>query len=241
MKKLNFFLLLALPFFLNACFMNSSYETVSGNGKVVEETRDLAGFTGVKVSAGIDVLLSQADDFSVRVEADENLIALIETRIDGDLLEVGTDQVNIRNAKAKRVHVCLPELRKLRINSAGDCIGQNAFECGDLQLDINSAGDLRLELEAKHIDLNISSSGDCRLSGACDHFDADLSSAGDLDAYDLVAKVVEVSVSSAGDARVHATDEISMQASSAGSIYYRGNPKVVLSNASSGGEIVKRD
>jgi hypothetical protein len=108
-------------------------------------------------------------------------------------------------------------------------------------MSISSAGDLTLEVDADRIDLDISSSGDAKLAGSAEVLDASLSSAGDLNAFDLLAEKVEVSVSSAGDARVHATDEISMTASSAGNIYYRGNAQVVHSNSSSAGSIVHRD
>ncbi len=68
-----------------------------------------------------------------------------------------------------------------------------------------------------------------------------MSSAGDLHAYDLQAGEVKVGVSSAGDARVFATDEISMSASSAGNIYYKGDAQVIRSSKSSAGDIVKKD
>ena len=156
------------------------------------------------------------------------------------MLEVGTDRVNIRNAKSKKVHVTLPLLTALKISSAGDCKGQGLFHCDDLELGISSAGDLDLEVEARRIDLDISSSGDCRLAGKADVFNASLSSAGDLHAFDLMAGQVKVDVSSAGDARVYATDEISMNASSAGNIYYKGDAQVIrIISKSSAGNIVK--
>ena len=240
MKKLAFFaiaMLLALP----SCIIDGWDQGISGNGKVVEEIRDLDGFTGVKVSSGIDVYLSQGSSFEVKVEADENLHEVILTELEGKMLVVKTERVNIRKAKAKRVHVTLPELTALKISSAGDLEGQTPFNCEDLRISISSAGDLSLELKAKRIDLDISSSGDASISGTADEFNVDLSSAGDLSAFDLIAGKVDVDVSSAGDARVHATDEISMNASSAGNIYYRGDARVVHSQSSSAGNISHRD
>ena len=224
-----------------SCIMGSWDNHITGNGNVVEETRDISGFTGVHLSSGIDVLLSEGKNFEVRVEADENLLDVIKTELKGDILVVGTDRVNIGNAKAKRVHVTLPELETLKISSAGDCEGQTLFHCKDLDLTISSAGDLTLEVEADRIDLNISSSGDARLAGKADVFHASLSSAGDLHAFDLVAGEVVVDVSSAGDARVYATEEISMSASSAGNIYYKGGAEVIRSSKSSAGDIIRRD
>jgi len=240
MKKLTFFvfaMVLALP----SCIIDGWDQGISGNGKVVEEVRDIDGFSGVKVSSGIDVYLSQGSSFEVKVEADENLHEVILTELEGKMLVVKTERMNIRKAKAKRVHVTLPELTALKISSAGDLVGQTPFDCEDLRISISSAGDLSLEVEAMRIDLDISSSGDANISGTADEFNVDLSSAGDLSAFDLIAGKVDVDVSSAGDARVHATDEISMNASSAGSIYYRGDARVINSHSSSAGNISHRD
>ena len=226
---------------LSSCYFDGWGTGISGNGNVVEDVRDVDGFTGVEVSTGIDVFLSQGNNFEVVVEADENLQEVILTELKGDNLVVRTDHVNIRSAKSKKVHVTLPELTELKISSAGDCVGQTPFQCGDLNLSISSAGDLTLEVEAGRINLDISSSGDARLAGSAEVLDATLSSAGDLHAFDLVAGRVDVNVSSAGDARVHATEELEMNASSAGNIYYRGEAEVVRSTSSSAGSIVRRD
>ncbi len=229
-------LLLTLP----SCIIDGWDQGITGNGNVVEETRDISGFTGVHISSGIDVYLSQGNSFEVRVEADENLQEVILTEMNGSMLVVKTERVSIRRAKSKKVHVTLPELKELKISSAGDCDGQTPFNCEDLRLSISSAGDLTLDVDAERIDLDISSSGDASISGSADVFNVDLSSAGDLNAFDLIAARVDVNVSSAGDASVHATEEISMNASSAGNIYYKGDAQVVHSRSSSAGDIVRK-
>ena len=242
MKKYLVFPVVAIiSLLLPSCILGGLASGVYGNGEVVEEVRDLDGFTGIVVSSGIDVYLSQGSSFEVIVEADENLQEVILTEMSGNMLVVKTERVNIRSAKAKKVHVTLPELKELKISSAGDCNGQTLFSCDDLRLSISSAGDLSLEVEADRIDLDISSSGDARISGSADVFNVNLSSAGDLHAFDLIAGKVDVSVSSAGDARVHATEEISMNASSAGNIYYMGEAQVIHSRSSSAGDIVKKN
>lgn len=240
MKKL-VILSLAVLFALPSCYIDGWNQGISGNGKVVEDVRDLDGFTGVKVSSGIDVYLSQGNSFEVIVEADENLQEVILTEVEGKMLVVKTERVNIRNAKSKKVHVTLPELSALKISSAGDLVGQTPFSCEDLRISVSSAGDLSIEVEASQIDLDISSSGDANFAGSADEFNVSLSSAGDLNAFDLIAARVDVDVSSAGDARVHATEEISMSASSAGNIYYKGDARVMHSHSSSAGNISHRD
>jgi hypothetical protein len=234
------FLLIIVAFILNSCILDGWDNGISGNGHVEEESRDVSGFTGVHASTGIDVFISEGNSFDVKVEADENLLEVIRTELNGNILVIKTDRVNIRSAKSKKVYVTMPKLKELKISSAGDCKGMTPFNCDDLKISISSAGDLKLDVEAKRIDINISSSGDATLTGRTGVLDANLSSAGDLQAFDLIAETVSVDVSSAGDARVYASEEISMNASSAGSIYYKGGAEVVHSRSSSAGDIVKK-
>ena len=51
-----------------------------GNGNVVTDTRATSEeFTRVSASAGLMVYVTPADDFSIEVEADDNVIDLIRT------------------------------------------------------------------------------------------------------------------------------------------------------------------
>jgi len=242
MKKLLLIpICISVSILMTSCYFESWGSGVEGNGNVVEEMRDLEGFTGLHISSGIDVYLSQDSHYSIKVVADDNLLEFIKTEIKGGILEVGIEKPGIRRAKSKKVYVSLPELDRLKISSAGDCIGETPFNCKDLDIGISSAGDLLLEVFADRIKLDISSSGDAKLSGEVNDFDASLSSAGNLEAYDLIAGRVKVSVSSAGNAKVYATEELNMSTSSAGNIYYRGDARVVRSSTSSAGNIVNKN
>jgi len=225
-------------FVFQSCVFSDWNNGISGDGNVVTETVDVDGFTGVHASSGIDVNISQGD-FYVEVEADENLHEVIIVELDGNMLRIDSEQ-NIYKAKSKVVNVILPELTDIKISSAGDITAMTGFDCQDVDIDISSAGDLDIELDAKDVKVSISSSGDCDISGTAVSLDARLSSAGDLDAAELIADFVDVSVSSAGDASVYANEEIKMSASSAGNIYYHGDAEVLKSHTSSAGKIRRK-
>ncbi|HLP73750.1 MAG TPA: head GIN domain-containing protein [Bacteroidales bacterium] len=216
------------------------WESVRGNHNVVSKDRNVESFTGLKVSSGIDVYLTQGNKTSVTVEADENLHEYIKTEVRNGILNVYSD-VSIRDAERKRAYVTMKEINSLRTSSAGDIIGETPVKAGKLELSASSAGDIKLEVTADEIHLDISSSGDITLNGNAAMLEADLSSAGDLNAYDLQVKEADISVSSAGDADIHVTDKITARASSAGDINYRGNPRYVDAHASSAGGIHRRD
>lgn len=238
MKKTALSILVITAFMMQSCVFGDWDNGVVGEGDVVTEVVEIDGFTGVHASSGIDVNITQGD-FYVEVVADDNLHEYITVEREGQNLRIGSER-NIYRAKSKVVNVSLPELTDLKISSAGDIKATNKFTCDDLDIDISSAGDLDMEVEADAIDISISSSGDCDIWGRTVDLDARLSSAGDLNAFDLEADYVKVRVSSAGDASVYANKEIEMSASSAGNIYYKGDAQVISSHTSSAGSIIKR-
>ncbi len=176
------------------------WESVRGNGNVVSKERKTDSFTGVKVSSGIDVYLTQGNEISVEVEADENLHEYIVTEVKNGVLHVYVDDVNIREAERKRVYVTIKDITSLRTSSAGDIFGETPIKADKLELSASSAGNISVDVTADEIEVDISSSGDITLSGNADILDANLSSAGDLNAYELKVREADISASSAGDA-----------------------------------------
>jgi hypothetical protein len=239
MKSLKFLTVIIIVLSISACSQAQFWKTVDGNKKVVTKERKTESFTGVKVSAGIDVYLKQGNNEAVSVEADENLQEYILTEVRGGVLNVYSEY-NIRDAERKRVYVTMKEVNSIKTTSAGDVIGESPIKSDRLELSASSAGDIKLEITAKDINIDISSSGDITLSGETDRLKADLSSAGDLNAYDLKAREADVSVSSAGDADVNVSEKIIARASSAGDVNYKGDPKYVDVHSSSAGGVHKR-
>lgn len=239
MKTIKYLTIMVLLMGITACADGQWRKTVYGNKNVVKKERTAGSFSGIKVSTGIDVYLTQGDKMSIVVEADENLHEYIQTEVRNGTLDVYTD-ANIRTAERKRVYVTMKEIVYISTSSAGDIIGETPVKTDDLRLNSSSAGDIKLEVYAKNIDLNGSSSGNITLSGESDILDADLSSAGDLNASDLKVREARISVSSAGDADIYVTEKLTAQASSAGDVNYRGDPEFVDAHSSSAGGVHKR-
>jgi len=239
MKSLRILTIAIAILSISACTHGQIRKSVTGNKQVVTRERKAESFTGIKVSSGIDVYLKQGNNEAISVEADENLHEYILTEVKDDILNVYTD-ANIRQAERKRVYVTMKDIKSIRTTSAGDVVGETPIKTDRLKLSASSAGDIKIEVSAIEIQLDISSSGDITLSGEAETLKADLSSAGDLNAYNLKVLEADVSVSSAGNADINVTEKITARASSAGDIYYKGDPKFVDSHSSSAGGIHKR-
>jgi len=239
MKRLRILTTAFVILVISACSNGQIRKTVYGNGDVITKERKADSFSGIRVSTGIDIYLTQGNNESLSVEADENLHEYIVTEVKSGVLHVYTD-ANIRKAERKRVYVIMKDVNSISASSAGDVIGETPVKTDRLKLSASSAGDIKLEVYANSIDANISSSGNITLTGEADMLEADLSSAGDLNAFNLDVREADVSASSAGDADVNVSEKITARASSAGDINYMGNPKYVDAHSSSAGGIRKR-
>ena len=239
MKTLKIFFITVISIAITACVNGQIRHSVYGNHKVVKQERPAGYFNEIRVSTGIDAYLRQGDKESISVEADENLQEHIKTEINGNVLNIYCD-ANIREAKSENVYVTIKDVKSLKTSSAGNIVGQSPVNTGDIELTASSAGDIKLEVNAKSIKVDISSSGNITLNGAAEKLDAELSSAGDLNAYQLAVKEADISVSSAGDADVNVSEKLTARASSAGDINYMGDPKFIDSHSSSAGGIHKR-
>ena len=110
-----------------------SRKTVHGNHNVVKTERTAASFTGLRVSSGVDVFLSQGDKEAITVEADENLHEYIITEVKDGALRVYSE-ANIRDAEKTRVYVTMKDITSVKASSAGDIVGETPLKGGLIEL-----------------------------------------------------------------------------------------------------------
>jgi hypothetical protein len=183
--------------------------------------------------------LRQGDKESVRVEADENLMEHIITKVKGNELILKVDG-NIRRATKMDVYVTLVDINELRISSGSDVETNGMIKVSDLEISVSSGADAKLELEGQNISCSVSSGADANLSGKADFFYGKASSGSDLRAKALTAIACKAKASSGGDVSVWAEESIEASASSGGDVNYYGGPEKVNVSSSSGGDVNRR-
>lgn len=223
---------------LSSCNFDLNLGQVDGNGNVVTEEREVADFTKVKGSAGIDVYLTEGTENKVTVEADENLMDIIETQVEGGKLRIRANQ-NIGRAKAKKVHVTYVSLSSIEASSGADVIGNSVIKSESLNLDASSGADLELEIISSEVYAETSSGSDMKLSGKATTLRAKASSGSDLDAKELLVATCNADASSGADIKVNVKDRLTAEASSGGDVHYYGDPAAVTNESNSTGGIHK--
>jgi len=203
------------------------------------QTRNIGSFTGVKVAQGIDVYLKKGDKESARVEVTGTSADNILTEVSGSYLKVHMRDGNHRGNIDAKVYVTYVKLNKLSASSAGSIFADGAIHADDIEIGCSSAGNIEVAIEASNAEVSVSSAGEIELQGHVKSLAIDASSAGEIDAYDLEAQNVTAETSSAGTVKLQVTGSFTANASSGGSIRYRGNPGKSVTNSSSGGSVKK--
>lgn len=203
------------------------------------QTRTVGSFTGVKVMEGIDVYLKRGEKESVRVEVTGTKPENIITEVSGSYLKVHMASGNFRGRIQAKVYVTYVRLEKLSASSAGNIFSEDVIRASDMEIQCSSAGNIEVSLDCETVEVSSSSAGQVELQGKAKSLTADASSAGQIDAYDLDADRVEAEASSAASMKVSVQSNLNANASSGGSIRYRGNPAKSVTNSSSGGSVKK--
>jgi len=88
MKKILLLIMIVLGIGMTSCFFPGP--CIHGSGPVYSEERTVEDFYMVKNCDNFEVRVTRADSFSVVVDAQENLLAVIETYVSGPELVVKT-------------------------------------------------------------------------------------------------------------------------------------------------------
>lgn len=225
---------LIMALFLSSCAFDISFgDGKKGNGVIAEDQREVTEeFTVISASEGLDVYVTQADEFEISVEADENIIDLIGTDIKDGRLKIHTIE-NIGRA-TKKIYVSLPEITALNSSSGADLITKNVLEANKISLDASSGSDLQVELIADEVEAKTSSGADIKVSGEANFLNADASSGSDIKARNLLVKKCTADASSGADISVNVSESLTANASSGADISYSGDATVQKRKSVSG-------
>lgn len=135
--------------------------TIRGSGNVEIETREVGDFARVSVCCGMQLVFTQADETSLAIEAEDNLLPRIDDRMNGDTLVIEFDQssstsFSYQATRPVRVIVSGPTIHGFRVSGSGRVEAGNLSTEADFDLELSggsqgvlqnlSAGTLTAEL-----------------------------------------------------------------------------------------------
>jgi hypothetical protein len=186
---------------------SSQGDTSSETSGVRSEPRDVSGFDEVELRGVGNLSIEQADNESLSVEAEEDVLPKIRTEVENRRLRIGPEpNTTINTTKPINYRLTVKDLNALEVSGSGD---------------VEAEG-----IDTDELAVHISGAGDVEISGSADSQDVDLSGSGEYKAEELESKEAKIDVRGSGSATVNVSDELDAEVSGSGSVEYVGDPTI---------------
>lgn len=208
-----------------AITLNSCINTIDGNGDVKNEKRAVSSYDKIDISGSFEIILNQGDQEKVELEADKNLLELIETKVKNNTLYISSKKP-IGNAKSLKIYITAVNVDDIDASGAIKLSNKGTYKTENLEIDISGAADVNLNLDVENLSMELSGASESTLVGNATNFEIEISGAGELQAKKLKTRNTNIDISGAGNAIVYAKKTLNVEVSGAGSVQYKGDPKI---------------
>ncbi len=242
MKKLVFFLVgLFASYLLTA-------QTINDANAV---KRDVKGFHAIKVSHGIQLMLTEGTEEAVAVSSnDPEFRDKIRTEVVNGELRIYFDydwwkelREEFRNISKKRLraYVSFVKLDGVRASSGSTVNVEGVIKASRLNMEASSGATFNGKVEVGEMTVDQSSGSVIKISGTVSgKLIADGSSGSQFKGYDLTVENCSADLSSGAGVQVTVNKELTVEASSGGYVNYKGNGSIRNVRTSSGGSVSKK-
>lgn len=203
----------------NFANFSMSFGKARGSGNIVLQQREVDPFKSVDVGGVFQVEIVAQKDFSVEVEADDNLLEFIQTRVDGETLHIESDK-RLKSKSPIKVRISAPNIDGLQVSGAAKV---SATNLNSDSLKIESSGGSRVTVTGQTMKLTVESSGGARVNAA-----------------DLAAVDGYVDGSGGSSVEVRVSGDLSSDVSGGASVTYNGTPANIVTNKSGGARVTQK-
>lgn len=197
-----------LSLFTSACTISVRYE--EGSGVVIEEERAVAEFDRISFEGIGRLIITQGEEERLVIEAEDNIMPRIDTRVRGRTLQISFDTDRweniIRPTEPIRFHLTVTDLSAIFLSGFGNIDAQG--------------------IDVENLDVTLSGAGSIAIAGRTQQQDVNVSGAGAYDAGDLQSEVADINLSGAGSATLWVTESLDVNITGLGSVSYYGDPQV---------------
>jgi hypothetical protein len=179
---------------------------VRGSGREATERRAVNGFDRIAIAGSFEVEIRQGTQEGVELTGDDNLLALIETRIEGApdaaTLKIGPkNDARLEPSQPIRVHIDLIHLSGIELGGASS-IAANGLHAGRLGVSIGGAGRVVLAgLEAERLTVDIGGSGHVKADGRAKGLAISIGGSGSCELVQLVVDDAKIDIAGSGRQR----------------------------------------
>ena len=235
MRK-NLFLMLAITAlgFSSMAQKNDKYDDkdrIEGSGNVITKDISVKSFDELNASGVFNLLLSQGDKESLKIEADDNLLDLFIIENEGSTLTIKMKKnSNFNSKKQLKVYVTFKTLKSMDLGMVGGTSSDEKLKFADLKLKNQSVGSVSLNMTLQTLNMENQSVGSVKLEGSAESAIVKNNSVGSINAGNFVVQKMDIENNGVGSATVNAEKELKYSDSFLGKVSNRGNATVKKKN-----------
>ena len=211
------------------------------------EARTVTNFNAIKVSQGIELLLTHGDTEAVAVSAEEKEQRdAIKTEVKNGELRIYIEQSAvkwwkqlIRKGQKPKAYVSYTNMEKINGTSGAKITVDGSINSGALTINLSSGATMRANVKTMHLNVEQSSGGKTYIGGSAENLDVSTTSGAHFYGYELAVTKCKAEASSGGKIQLNVTNELAAYASSGGGIDYKGGGAIMDISTSSGGKVKK--
>lgn len=231
-------IIISLLLFSSCDFSDVGDEKIHGNGKVQTNKYNIDGFFEITTNGAYNIIMIQDSTWDVIVEAESNILPLIELdKRENTLVIENSDGYEFDLTEPINVTVHHRGLDKVSLNGAGNITGDNTNS--HINFFISGAGNITANIDCNELDVSVSGVGDLSFSGNTNESYITISGTANVFAQNLEIKKSWNTISGEGNEYLNVSEELHIDISGVGYVYYWGDP-VVSSHITGVGNVVKK-
>ncbi len=226
---------------LTSCAQSQWFNSIKGNGNVINKTRKVGNYDEIAVSGAFDITLVSGKEGKLSIKIEDNLLEHLITEVSNGKLRIKWKKgVNIRTKKGVFITIPFKDIEAVTLSGSSDIVSEDTINANEFYTAISGSGDITLPINAKAITAKITGSGDITLFGKTNHLKTTVTGSGDFHGFKLQAKNTIASVTGSGDIAINVSEELKARVTGSGDIDYMGNPEVQDTKVTGSGDITQK-
>lgn len=211
---------------------------IEPSGNIITKEVSVQPFDAIKASGLYELVLSQGDKESVKIEADDNLQYLFSVTNSGSKLIIDMPKLKDQNVQFERkdtdkkdknlrwkVYVTFKKLKSIDVGVIGNVRSVSLLKFDELTLESKNDGNVNLAITADKLNIDNKGVGNITLTGAANQVAVKNKGVGEFEGGDLIVQTMDIENSGVGSANVNVQKDLKIKDSFLGKVRNKGNAK----------------
>lgn len=198
-----------------------------GSKVMKTESREMGDFDRISVSSGISVRVQPAETGGVTVEAEDNVVPHVLTRVNDNVLEIGLPPgMAFFDIKTIVVAVKCKSLRGIAATASSSVTVEGTLSGPDLTCNLLSGSSLKAAVSLRDLLVDLEGGAFASLKGNAEKATIRVDGGSMLKAGGLSIQSCTVSATGSSRAALQVSKDLSVTASGVSTVRYSGNPEI---------------